>query len=69
MEDGSEKLSAEKEVLTRLLKIEAKLDALQTLPKRINELEASVQLISDKFDEFQNRLTDQEKTPKNFVSV
>lgn len=40
------------------------MDTLLTLPSKVEGLESSVQLLSDKFDEFHTRLITQEKLTK-----
>lgn len=45
--------------------MEKKLDALLVLPDKVDAIESSVQHMSNKFDEFQTRLADQEKTTKD----
>ncbi|XP_037574907.2 uncharacterized protein LOC119457408 [Dermacentor silvarum] len=44
--------------------IETKLDSLLSLPGKVQSIEESVQVISDKFDQFQTRLLAQEKSTK-----
>lgn len=62
-----EKQTFERDLAQKLAQIEAKLDCLLELPKKIEELEKSVQHMSDKFDEFQSRLLKQENLTKELV--
>lgn len=54
----------EKELCMRMYAIETKLDSLLSLPGKVQSIEESVQVISDKFDQFQTRLLAQEKSTK-----
>lgn len=54
-------------VASQLVELNTKLDSLLTLPTKIGELEASVQVLSDKFDEFQARLASQEKVTQELT--
>lgn len=61
------KQKIDKDVASQLLEMNTKLDALMVLPTKMGELEASVQVLSDKFDEFQERLASQEKATKELT--
>lgn len=54
-------------LLATVLQIETKLDALLPLSEKMDSFEVQMQFLSDKFDEFQNRLTAQDKTTKQLT--
>ncbi|XP_077528613.1 uncharacterized protein LOC144140977 [Haemaphysalis longicornis] len=58
----------ERDLAQKLTQIETKLDHPLELPLKIEELEKSVQHMSDKFDEFQSRLLKQENLTKELVN-
>lgn len=64
---AAEKPRIDVDVASQLLALNTKIDALLDLPAKIGELEQSVQLLSDKFDEFQARLASQEKVTKELT--
>lgn len=57
----------EKTIAEHLLSLDRKMDTLLTLPSKVEGLESSMQLLSDKFDEFHTRLITQEKLTKELT--
>ncbi|KAH9374524.1 hypothetical protein HPB48_017082 [Haemaphysalis longicornis] len=62
---GKQKIDID--VASQLVELNNKLDSLLTLPSKMVDLEASVQVLSEKLDEFQARLASQEKATKKLT--